>query len=55
MMARDEAAPNAFSFRARVDDPWIAMLVITALPTGLTLLGGFELITAFSSMTFLIV
>ncbi|NIA27041.1 MAG: amino acid permease [Desulfobulbaceae bacterium] len=54
-MASDDAAPIAFSFRSRVDVPWIAMLTITVLAIGLTALGGLELIAAFSSMTFLIV
>jgi len=54
-MASDDAAPVAFSFRSRVDVPWIAMLTITILAIGLTALGGLELIAAFSSMTFLIV
>ena len=54
-MATDDAAPVAFSFRSRVDVPWIAMLTITILAIGLTALGGLELIAAFSSMTFLIV
>ena len=54
-MASDDAAPVAFSFRSRVDVPWIAMLTITILAIGLTTLGGLELIAAFSSMTFLIV
>jgi hypothetical protein len=54
-MASDNAAPVAFSFRSRVDVPWIAMLTITILAIGLTALGGLELIAAFSSMTFLIV
>lgn len=54
-MASDDAAPMAFSFRSRVDVPWIAMLTITILAIGLTALGGLELIAAFSSMTFLIV
>ena len=54
-MASDDAAPVAFSFRSRVDVPWIAMLTITILAIGLTVLGSLELIAAFSSMTFLIV
>ena len=54
-MASDDAAPVAFSFRSRVDVPWVAMLTITILAIGLTALGGLELIAAFSSMTFLIV
>ena len=54
-MASDDAAPLAFSFRSRVDVPWIALLTITILAIGLTALGGLELIAAFSSMTFLLV
>jgi len=54
-MASDDAAPVAFSFRSRVDVPWIAMLTITILAIGLTALSGLQLIAAFSSMTFLIV
>ena len=54
-MAADDAAPIAFSFRSRADVPLIAMLTITLLAIGLTVLGGLELIAAFSSMTFLIV
>jgi len=54
-MASEDAAPMAFSFRSRVNVPWIAMLTITILAIGLTTLGGLELIAAFSSMTFLIV
>jgi amino acid transporter len=54
-MASDDAAPVAFSFRSRVDVPWLALLTITVLAIGLTALGGLELIAAFSSMTFLIV
>jgi len=48
-------APVAFSFKSRVDVPWLAILVITMLSIGLTVLGGLELIAAFSSMTFLFV
>jgi len=54
-MAQDNAAPEAFSFRSRVDVPWIAVIVITVLGIGLTSLGGLHLIAAFSSMTFLLV
>ncbi|RLA33011.1 MAG: amino acid permease [Gammaproteobacteria bacterium] len=54
-MATDDAAPVAFSFKSRVDVPWLAILVITMLSIGLTVLGGLELIAAFSSMTFLFV
>ena len=54
-MAADDAAPIAFSFRSRADVPFIAILTITLLAIGLTVLGGLELIAAFSSMTFLIV
>ena len=54
-MASDNAAPVAFSFRSRVDVPWIAVVVISVLAIGLTSLGGLELIAAFSSMTFLLV
>jgi len=54
-MASDDAAPTAFSFRSRVDVPWIAVVVISVLAIGLTSLGGLELIAAFSSMTFLLV
>jgi len=54
-MARDNAAPKAFSFRIRVDVPWIAVIVIAVLAIGLTSLGGLHLIASFSSMTFLLV
>jgi amino acid transporter len=54
-MASDNAAPISFSFRSRVDVPWLAILTITILAVALTALGGLELIAAFSSMTFLIV
>lgn len=54
-MANDDAAPTAFSFRSRVDVPWIAVVVISVLAIGLTSIGGLELIAAFSSMTFLLV
>jgi amino acid transporter len=54
-MAADTAAPIAFSFRSRADVPFIAIFTITLLAIGLTVLGGLELIAAFSSMTFLIV
>ncbi len=54
-MASDDAAPISFSFRSRVDVPWLAILTITILAVALTVLGGLELIAAFSSMTFLIV
>jgi len=54
-MAAAEAAPVAFSFRSRIDVPWIAILVITVLAIGLTVLGSLELIAAFSSITFLLV
>jgi amino acid transporter len=54
-MASNHAAPRAFSFRSRVGVPWIAIAVITAFSVGLTVLGGLQLIAAFSSMTFLLV
>jgi len=54
-MASDNAAPVAFSFRSKVDVPWIAVVLICILAIGLTSLGGLELIAAFSSMTFLLV
>ena len=54
-MAADAAAPTAFSFRSKVDVPWVAIITLAALAIGLTALGGLKLIAAFSSMTFLIV
>ena len=54
-MASDDAAPISFSFRSRVDVPWLAILTITVLAVALTAFGGLKLIAAFSSMTFLIV
>jgi len=54
-MAGEDAAPKAFSRRSRKDVPWIAVVLITGLAVGLTVLGGLELIASFSSMTFLLV
>lgn len=38
-MASDDAAPISFSFRSRVDVPWIAILTITILAIALTAFG----------------
>jgi len=54
-MANDNAAPRAFSFRSRVAVPRNSIAVITVCSVGLTVLGGLQLIAAFSSMTFLLV
>ena len=54
-MAGEDAAPKAFSRRSRKDVPWIAVVLITGLAVGLTVLGGLALIASFSSMTFLLV
>ncbi|WP_456427302.1 APC family permease [Rhodocaloribacter sp.] len=54
-MTRSKKMPHAFSFRNRVDVPWVAVVALTAFALALTLLGGLELIASFSSMTFLLV
>jgi len=54
-MAHSHQMPKPFSFRNRVQVPWAAVVTITALALMFTLLGGLELIAAFSSMTFLLV
>jgi len=54
-MATEHEIPRAFSFRNTVQVPWLAVVTMTALTLLLTLLGGLELIAAFSSMTFLLV
>jgi amino acid transporter len=54
-MATKSRMPLAFSFRSRTDVPWIAVVTLTMLAIGFTLLGGLETIATFSSMTFLLV
>ena len=54
-MARRRHLPRAFSFRSRMDVPWVAVVVLTALALAFTLAGGLEVIAAFSSLTFLLV
>ncbi|MDQ6966639.1 MAG: APC family permease, partial [Mariprofundaceae bacterium] len=54
-MAKEHEMPRPFSFRNRGDVPWAAVCTITLLSLMFTLLGGLELIAAFSSMTFLLV
>ncbi|HGY10099.1 MAG TPA: amino acid permease [Oceanithermus profundus] len=47
--------PAAFSRRDRKGVPWLAVLVMTLLAGGFTLLGSLSVIAEFSSMTFLLV
>jgi len=54
-MAKEHAMPRPFSFRNREQVPWAAVCTIALLSLMFTLLGGLELIAAFSSMTFLLV
>jgi len=54
-MARKHEMPSPFSFRNREQVPWAAVCTIAILSLMFTLLGGLELIAAFSSMTFLLV
>jgi len=54
-MAKEHEMPSPFSFRNRGDVPWAAVCTIALLSLMFTLLGGLELIAAFSSMTFLLV
>jgi amino acid transporter len=54
-MATRRSMPRTFSFRSRRDVPWAAVVALTTLAALLTVLGGLEVITAFSSLTFLIV
>jgi len=54
-MTRSHKMPCAFSFRNRVEVPWLAVVVLTVLAVALAMFGGLELIAAFSSMTFLLV
>lgn len=54
-MAQEARMPGAFSFRNRADVPWMANVVLMTLALAFTVLGGLEVIAAFSSMTFLLV
>jgi L-asparagine transporter-like permease len=54
-MAKEHEMPRPFSFRNREQVPWAAVCTIAILSLMFTLLGGLELIAAFSSMTFLLV
>ena len=54
-MAIERRMPNAFSFRNRTAVPWVAVVVLTGLALGFTVLGSLETIAMFSSMTFLLV
>jgi amino acid transporter len=54
-MATNARMPRAFSFRLGNDVPWVAVVVLTMLAVAFTLVGGLEVIAAFSSLTFLLV
>ena len=54
-MAREARLPKAFSFRSKMDVPWVAVVVLTSLALLFTMAGGLEIIAAFSSLTFLLV
>lgn len=54
-MAREARLPKSFSFRSRMDVPWVAVIALTALALAFTLASGLEVIAAFSSLTFLLV
>ena len=54
-MATQHRMPRAFSIRNRTDVPAIAVIVLTLLAGGFTVLGGLDTIATFSSLTFLLV
>jgi amino acid transporter len=54
-MSCDKVAPRSLGMRSRADVPAFAIIALTFLSIVLTLLGGLDLIVAFSSLTFLIV
>lgn len=54
-MSLDKVAPRALGVRSRADVPAFAIIVLAFLSIVLALLGGLELIVAFSSLTFLVV
>lgn len=55
VMASDDLAPKAFSFRNRNDAPVLGIIAVTALAAVFAVTGGLGVIAAFSSMTFLLV
>jgi len=54
-MAGHARLPTAFSFRNKMDVPWLAVVALNTLAMAFTLAGGLEVIAAFSSLTFLLV
>lgn len=54
-MANDRRLPRAFSFRNRTRVPWFAVVALTLLALGFTVLSGLETIATFSSLVFLLV
>ncbi|NQV22731.1 MAG: amino acid permease [Rhodopirellula sp.] len=54
-MATEERMPEAFSFRSRVNVPWVAIVTLTVLAGVFTVVGGLETIATFSSLTFLLI
>jgi len=54
-MAREARMPKAFSFRSKMDVPWVAVIALTLFALAFTLASGLEVIAAFSSLTFLLV
>ncbi len=54
-MATSRRVPAAFSHRNRTDVPWLAVVTITALALGFTVMGSLEVIATFSSLVFLLV
>ena len=54
-MAQKARMPEAFSFRSKMDVPWVSVVALTVLAMAFTLASGLEVIAAFSSLTFLLV
>ncbi len=54
-MAGQARMPGAFSFRNRAEVPWVANVALMTFALAFTVLGGLEVIAAFSSLTFLLV
>nr|WP_261343269.1 APC family permease [Gimesia panareensis] len=54
-MANENRMPQMFALRTKAKIPWVAIVFMTALASGFTLLGSLETITLFSSLVFLLV
>ena len=54
-MATERRVPRAFSVRTHRRVPWLAVVAMTGMGLGFTVLGSLETIATFSSLTFLLV